>query len=190
MRPRLLHFVVGVVVVTAPLLPSTAGAESDASRARSWDRMIEPSAAARHRALADRRLERSRRTDPSAATGRAQSGVRDVRPVSRDTLQGPRPAENDTQVEPSIAADPNPPSPHDGPLYAVWDQEHHSFQGEFTGAPVLLRYSDDQGLHWSDQIHLTGPKTYGLGALPEVQPNGDLTVLYQTYVPDFSEPSS
>src|SRR5947207_2637161 len=110
MRPRLLHFVVGVVVVTAPLLPSTAGAESDASRARSWDRMIEPSAAARHRALADRRLERSRRTDPSAATGRAQSGVRDVRPVSRDTLQGPRPSERDTQVEPSIAGAPNDPS--------------------------------------------------------------------------------
>ncbi len=272
--------------------------------------MIGRSTAARHRVLADRRQEASRRTDSRAAKGGSWSGARDVRPVSRDTLKGPRPSENDTQVEPSIAVDPNDPSivvgvvqqgrfedggsvdpgyvvshdggsswtkgdlphltvavgghysrasdpvvaigpdgtvyaqtlgfsvvtcenavvvqrstdhgltfedpvvietdddcisfndknwiavdsfpasPHYGRLYAVWDQEHHSFQGEFTGAPVLLRYSDDHGLTWSDRIPLTGPKTYGLGALPEVQPNGDLTVLYQKYLPDFSMPPS
>jgi hypothetical protein len=55
---------------------------------------------------------------------------------------------------------------------------------------VLLRYSDDQGLHWSDQIQVTGPATYGLGALPEVQPNGDLTILFQKYRPDTPMPPS
>ncbi len=89
-----------------------------------------------------------------------------------------------------IAVDSSPGSPHVGRVYAVWDQEHHTFQGEFTGAPILLRYSDDQGRHWSDQVRVTGLHTYGLGALPVVQPNGDLTILFQKYEPDSPFPPS
>src|SRR6266540_2522968 len=108
MRPRALHVVLALIFGAAPLLPSGAGAESGAARPRAWSRTIESSAAARHRALAARRLTA---TAGHAVPGSSTPGgvVHDVREVSRDTLKGPRPSEDDTQVEPSVAVDPNDP---------------------------------------------------------------------------------
>lgn len=279
------------------VLLGAAGPTAQASprRVTTWNQVIEEGRRARHQRLVWRgsALGSPRGLAARRGTGRPASSVSDVQVVSRDTLRGPRPSEPDTQVEPSIAVDPNDPSivvgvmqqgrfedggsvdpgfttshdggvswtkgdlpnltvavgghfdrasdpvvaigpdgtvyaqtlgfsvvtcenavvvqrsfdggltfddptvvqsdndcvsfndknwlavdtfatsPHVGRLYAAWDQEHHTFQGEFTGAPIFVRYSDDLGLTWSDPVQVTGPDTFGLGVLPVVLPDGD-----------------
>jgi hypothetical protein len=66
-----------------------------------------------------------------------------------------------------IAVDTFPASPHAGRIYVAW----------FRSGPIVMRYSDDRGAHWSS---LKTVVSSGSGAIPLVQPNGDLTVVYQT----------
>lgn len=63
-------------------------------------------------------------------------------------------------------------SPHYGRIYVMWSRFGPSF------APADLRYSDDQGQTWSDLIDISDPTALTEGTLPLVQPNGDLTVVY------------
>jgi hypothetical protein len=74
----------------------------------------------------------------------------------------------------SIAVDVYPDSPHFGRLYLTY------IRGFFFHpiAPIVMRYSDDGGDTWSTLINLSGD-VEGQGALPLVQPNGDLTVVYE-----------
>lgn len=67
-----------------------------------------------------------------------------------------------------IAVDTFPASPHLGRVYVAWD----------AGGPILERYSDDQGRTWSSRIVVGGTST--IGARPVVQPNGDLTMVYES----------
>jgi hypothetical protein len=63
-------------------------------------------------------------------------------------------------------------SPFVGRVYVAWDRlscDH----------PIVLRWSDDRGETWSPLVNVSGECTGGIGALPVVQPNGDLTVVYQ-----------
>jgi len=70
-----------------------------------------------------------------------------------------------------IAVDTFPSSPHYGRIYVAWDR--------YVGTqPEVMRYSDDRGQTWSDLITIsTG--TDGIGVIPVIQANGDVTAVYQ-----------
>ncbi len=75
--------------------------------------------------------------------------------------------------KPWIALDTFPASPHHGRVYSVWDRI------EPGGQPISLRYSDDRGETWSALVAVSSPFfPGGIGAIPLVQPNGDLTLVY------------
>ncbi|MEA2624287.1 MAG: hypothetical protein QOD06_332 [Candidatus Binatota bacterium] len=70
-----------------------------------------------------------------------------------------------------ITVDTFPASPHFGRIYVVWSR--------ITGndEPLQIRHSDDRGRTWTSRVQLSGNRS-GVGVLPLVQPNGDLTVVY------------
>jgi hypothetical protein len=74
-----------------------------------------------------------------------------------------------------IAVDTFAGSPHRGRVYVVWDQ------GTNRGQPILLRFSDDRARTWSALIAVSSVTAGGIGALPLVQPNGALTVVYEDF---------
>jgi hypothetical protein len=61
-------------------------------------------------------------------------------------------------------------SPHFGRLYSAWVRI-------FSGAQIVLRYSDDRGASWSALTTLAD-RTQTQDPIPLVQPNGDLTIVY------------
>jgi hypothetical protein len=69
-----------------------------------------------------------------------------------------------------VAVDTFPASPHFGRIYTAWD----------AGGPILERYSDDHGQTWSSRITVGGSST--IGARPVVQPNGNLTMVFENGV--------
>jgi hypothetical protein len=75
-----------------------------------------------------------------------------------------------------MAVDTFPGSPHHGRIYSAWDR----IDSSTSTAPLLLRYSDDRGATWSSLVTVSPPEpSFGtLDALPMVQPNGDLTIVY------------
>jgi hypothetical protein len=77
-----------------------------------------------------------------------------------------------------ITADTFPASPHHGRLYCAWDRYG-------ADAPIVLSHSDDRGATWSPLVTVNdlASVSSGVGALPLVQPNGDLTVVYNAYKP-------
>lgn len=85
-----------------------------------------------------------------------------------------------------ITVDTFPGSPHYGRIYAVWDILTVA-PGSPLGsvAPIVMRYSDDRGVTWSDLVYVSERQASGIGALPLVQPNGDLTVVWDNYGIDF-----
>lgn len=74
-----------------------------------------------------------------------------------------------------IAVDTFVGSPHRGRVYAAWDQ------GNNVGQPILLRFSDDRGQTWSPLVIVSSAASGGIGAIPLVQPNGALTVVYEDF---------
>jgi hypothetical protein len=73
-----------------------------------------------------------------------------------------------------LAVDTSVRSPHLGRLYTAWAQKQGSNQ------PLLLRRSDDDGSTWGDVVTLIDAAGPLMGALPVVQPDGALTVVYRT----------
>src|SRR5437879_3339424 len=69
-----------------------------------------------------------------------------------------------------IAVDTFPASPHVGRVYAAWDR----IDSAAGAAPTLLRFSDDRGATWSGLVTVSDPTALTVGALPLVQPNGDV----------------
>jgi hypothetical protein len=80
-----------------------------------------------------------------------------------------------------IAVDTFPGSPHYGRVYSAWDRIDLSI----PNAPQLLRYSDDRGATWSGLVTVSdaSPLSFTIGANPVVQPNGDVTIVYNAYFP-------
>lgn len=79
-------------------------------------------------------------------------------------------------------------SPHYGRIYAAWDRVELSPTAPLGFiAPIVLKYSDDGGRTWSPLIHVSDKDANGIGALPIVQPNGDLTVVWDHYGATFDE---
>src|SRR5438093_7325205 len=75
-----------------------------------------------------------------------------------------------------LAVDTNPASPFFNRVYLVWSQ--------FTsaGGAGVLRYSDDDGVTWSDLITLASPSDEVEGLLPLVHADGDVTVVTDSFV--------
>jgi hypothetical protein len=73
-----------------------------------------------------------------------------------------------------IAVDTFPSSPYVGRVYLSWERGS-------CGQPIVLRYSDDQGATWSPLETVSGACTSGIGVIPLVQPNGDLTLVYESF---------
>jgi len=84
-----------------------------------------------------------------------------------------------------IAVDTFAGSPHFGRIYAAWDR----IDSTAGSAPTLLRFSDDRGATWSGLVTVSDPAAGTVGALPVVQPNGDVTVVYDLYGPPTGEVS-
>src|SRR5262249_24069915 len=80
-----------------------------------------------------------------------------------------------------IAVDTFPGSPHTGRVYSAWDRSDSAMGTQ----PQLLRYSDDRGATWSALVTVSPsiPLLNTIGAFPLVQPNGDLTIVYDTIFP-------
>jgi hypothetical protein len=74
-----------------------------------------------------------------------------------------------------IAVDTFARSPHRGRVYSAWDQ------GTTVGQPILLRFSDDRGRTWGPRVTVSSATAGGLGAIPLVQPDGALTVIYEDF---------
>jgi hypothetical protein len=74
-----------------------------------------------------------------------------------------------------IAVDTFAGSPYRGRVYAAWDQ------GNNIGQPILLRFSDDRGQTWSSLVTVSSATSGGIGAIPLVQPNGALTIVYEDF---------
>jgi hypothetical protein len=70
---------------------------------------------------------------------------------------------------------------HYGRVYLVWDRV----------APVLVSYSDDEGVTWTPpNVVYSGQ---GIGSLPLIMPNGDLSVVFSTFtdpIPPTTDPES
>jgi len=75
-----------------------------------------------------------------------------------------------------IAVDAFPGSPHHGRIYSAWTT------GDQVAVtrPVVLRHSDDRGTTWSALVTPSSIPTLtsGVGVVPVVQPNGDVTLVY------------
>lgn len=80
-----------------------------------------------------------------------------------------------------IAVDTFPTSPHYGRVYSAWDR----VDDVALQAPQVLRYSDDRGETWSPLVTVStpAPLVFSIGAQPLVQPNGDLTIVYNVQFP-------
>ena len=78
-----------------------------------------------------------------------------------------------------IAVDASPGSPHVGRIYGAWDR----IDSAAGVAPTLLRFSDDRAATWSALVTVSASTAGTVGALPIVQPNGDVTVVYNLYSP-------
>jgi hypothetical protein len=80
--------------------------------------------------------------------------------------------ENDSQFSDKdwIAVDNGASSPFEGRVYAVWDLASNFDQ-------VEVAHSTDGGQTWSSPTAISGAN--GLGTIPLVQPNGNVTLIYE-----------
>src|SRR5256886_625033 len=105
-----------------------------------------------------------------------------VEQISADPFAGAAGSEADTQVEPHIALDPNDPSI----VVAVVQQGRFDTNGGSVDPGFAT--SQDGGRTWTAG-NLPGLTVAVGGALPLVQPNGDVTVIYDLYGPPTGEVS-
>lgn len=73
-----------------------------------------------------------------------------------------------------IAVDTGPSSPHLGRIYSTWTR------GTPQGRSVVARYSDDGAKSWSRLTTVSGNRA-GIGVIPLVQPDGDVTVVFMDF---------
>jgi hypothetical protein len=80
----------------------------------------------------------------------------------------------DSNDKPWIAVDSYPASPHFGRVYVVWTR---TLRDRFRWVPFRLKvaYSDDDGRTWTKGLV---SRSFAFGGIPLVQPNGNLTVLW------------
>jgi hypothetical protein len=90
-----------------------------------------------------------------------------------------------------IAADRFRGSPHFGRIYAVWARFITTGSGKnaVTHSPSAVSFSDDQGKTWSP-FHFANPATNdNQGNIPLVHPDGSVTIVYDRFVPNPTNPN-
>ena len=73
---------------------------------------------------------------------------------------------------------------HHDRIYVAWDNATGNSSSIKNGNNVVLSFSDDGGVSFSDPVSVSGNftgKTGGIGADPYVAPNGDVHVAWQDY---------
>jgi hypothetical protein len=79
-----------------------------------------------------------------------------------------------------IIVDTQPSSPFYGRLYVFWTPFIYS-HGVNTGAPQVVRWSDDRGASWSATHLVTGKNEFTQNSQPMIQPDGRLPDVYLHY---------
>jgi hypothetical protein len=88
---------------------------------------------------------------------------------------------------PAIAVDTSPTSPFAGRIYVAWLSEHFSPDFSSLRAPIVMRYSDDRGITWSNRVTVADPSSNDQGTQVVVQPDGVVTVLWEQIELDGSQ---
>ena len=63
-------------------------------------------------------------------------------------------------------------SPHQGRLYQFWTLYVSDEQDNLLGAPQVLRWSDDGGLHWSEKVTVSAADAFTQNSQPMIRPDG------------------
>jgi hypothetical protein len=76
-----------------------------------------------------------------------------------------------------MTVDTNANSPFYGRIYVTWTDFRGGSSGSYSGSPLLLSYSDDEGETWSEPRRLARTR-YAQGTQPVVGPDGTLYIVY------------
>jgi hypothetical protein len=80
--------------------------------------------------------------------------------------------------KPWLVADTQPNSPFFGRIYQFWTELLATSSGRVLGVPQVVRWSDDQGRHWS-ATHLVTPRDENTeNSQPVVEPDGTVADTY------------
>jgi hypothetical protein len=81
-----------------------------------------------------------------------------------------------------LVADSQPNSPFYGRLYQFWTP-FLTVAGKAAGSPQVVRWSDDQGRHWSATHVVSAPHANTQNSQPVIQPDGTITDVYMNFGP-------
>ncbi len=76
-----------------------------------------------------------------------------------------------------MAIDTGANSPNEGRIYVAWTNFISGQSGSYSGSPLLIAYSDDRGVSWSEPVRAARTR-YAQGAIPMVTSNGTVHVVY------------
>ncbi len=76
-----------------------------------------------------------------------------------------------------LAVDASSDSPYQDRIYVAWTNFISGQSGSYSGSPLLISHSDDQGETWTDPIRAARTR-YAQGALPMVASDGTVHVVY------------
>jgi hypothetical protein len=79
-----------------------------------------------------------------------------------------------------LVVDNQPNSPFYGRLYQFWTA-FLTVGGKSAGSPQVVRWSDDQGRHWSSTHVVSGPHANTQNSQPVIQPDGTITDVYMDF---------
>jgi hypothetical protein len=81
-----------------------------------------------------------------------------------------------------LVVDTQPNSPFYGRMYQFWTA-FLTVGGKAAGSPQVVRWSDDQGRHWSATHVVTAPHANTQNSQPVIQPDGTITDVYMDFGP-------
>ncbi|HST65556.1 MAG TPA: sialidase family protein [Mycobacteriales bacterium] len=83
-----------------------------------------------------------------------------------------------------LVADTGAHSPHRGRLYQFWTPFLSDADGNLTGSPQAVRWSDDHGRHWSRTVFVSATDIFTQNSQPMIQPDGTITDTYLNFGSD------
>jgi hypothetical protein len=86
-----------------------------------------------------------------------------------------------------LTVDTSPRSQHSGRLYQFWTPFLSDADGNLTGSPQVVRWSDDRGRHWSGTVNVSATDVFTQNSQPMIQPDGTITDSYLNFGTDSGE---
>ena len=80
-----------------------------------------------------------------------------------------------------LVADTQPTSPFYGRIYQFWTAFLSTRSGHFIGSPQAVRWSDDNGKHWSATQFLSSRKENAQNSQPFIEPDGTIVDAYMFF---------